>query len=89
MSARIIDGNAVAAEIRREIAGRVKALKAEGITPGLVVVQVGDDPASAVYVRNKVKACADVGVLSENLRRPAATPEAELVDLVKRLNADP
>jgi methylenetetrahydrofolate dehydrogenase (NADP+)/methenyltetrahydrofolate cyclohydrolase len=89
MAAQIIDGNAVAAEIRREIAERVKKLKAGGVTPGLVVVLVGEDPASAVYVRNKVKACEDVGVLSENIRLPASTPEAELVDLVKRLNADP
>ncbi len=89
MTAKIIDGKAVAAEIRREIADRVKALKAKGVTPGLVVVLVGEDPASTVYVRNKVKACEDVGVLSENIRLPAATPEKDLVDLVKKLNADP
>ncbi len=89
MAAKIIDGNAVAAEIRREIAERVRKLKAGGVTPGLVVVLVGEDPASAVYVRNKVKACEDVGVLSENIRLPASTPEAELVALVKRLNEDP
>ncbi len=89
MAAKIIDGKAVAAEIRREIADRVKALKAKNVTPGLVVVLVGEDPASTVYVRNKVKACEDVGVLSENIRLPATTPEKDLVDLVKKLNDDP
>ena len=89
MTAKIIDGKAVAAEIRREITERVKALKARGVTPGLVVVLVGEDPASTVYVRNKVKACEEVGVLSENIRLPATTPEKDLVDLVKKLNADP
>jgi methylenetetrahydrofolate dehydrogenase (NADP+)/methenyltetrahydrofolate cyclohydrolase len=89
MAAKIIDGKAVAAEIRREIADRVKALKARNVTPGLVVVLVGEDPASTVYVRNKVKACEDVGVQSENIRLPATTPEKDLVDLVKKLNDDP
>jgi methylenetetrahydrofolate dehydrogenase (NADP+)/methenyltetrahydrofolate cyclohydrolase len=89
MAATIIDGKAVAEEIRREIAVRVRALKTRGVTPGLVVVLVGEDPASTVYVRNKVKACEDVGVLSENIRLPATTPEKDLVDLVIKLNDDP
>ena len=89
MSAKIIDGTKIAAEIRGEIAVEVKKLKESGVNPGLVVVLVGEDPASAVYVRNKGKACEEVGMTSETIRLPATTPEAELVDLVKKLNNDP
>lgn len=64
MSAKIIDGVAVAAAIRTEIKGRVLALKASGIEPGLAVILVGTDPASAVYVRNKIHACNEVGIRS-------------------------
>ncbi len=89
MAAMIIDGNKVAQEMRAEIAEDVKKLKERGVTPGLVVVLVGEDPASTVYVRNKGKACTDVGIQTETIRLPASTPEADLVALVQKLNADP
>ncbi len=87
MSARILDGQAIAARIRAELA---KAISYSGAPrpPGLAVVLVGDDPASHVYVRNKLKASAEVGVKSFEHRLPATTPEAELLELVHRLNAD-
>ncbi len=89
MSAKIIDGKQISAEIRAEVTEEVRQLKQKGITPGLVVVLVGEDPASTVYVRNKGKACEEVGMASETIKLPAETPEAELVALVKKLNADP
>jgi len=89
MAAKIIDGNRIAAEVRSEVAEEVKALKSKGVNPGLVVVLVGEDPASTVYVRNKGKACSEAGILGETISLPAATSEAELVDLVGKLNADP
>ena len=89
MSARILDGTAIAAEIRAEVAEQVKALAAEGIMPGLAVVIVGDDPASQIYVKSKGQACHDAGMLSETVRLPAETSEAELLAVVDRLNADP
>ncbi|MBP6754090.1 MAG: bifunctional methylenetetrahydrofolate dehydrogenase/methenyltetrahydrofolate cyclohydrolase, partial [Alicycliphilus sp.] len=61
MTAQLIDGNALSRQLRAQVAQRTQALKARGITPGLAVVLVGDNPASQVYVRNKVKACEDVG----------------------------
>jgi methylenetetrahydrofolate dehydrogenase (NADP+)/methenyltetrahydrofolate cyclohydrolase len=85
----IIDGKAVAAKVRGEVAERVKALKARGINPGLTVVRVGDDPASAVYVRGKRKDCQEVGITSVEHHLPATTTQAELLALVQRLNADP
>jgi len=85
----IIDGKAVAAKVRGEVAERVKALKAQGIAPGLTVVRVGEDPASAVYVRGKRKDCEEVGILSVEHHLPATTSQAELLSLVHRLNADP
>ncbi|HJS84231.1 MAG TPA: bifunctional methylenetetrahydrofolate dehydrogenase/methenyltetrahydrofolate cyclohydrolase FolD [Acetobacteraceae bacterium] len=85
-AARLIDGRAVAAALRAEIAAQVAAL---GIRPGLAVVLVGDDPASAVYVRNKDRAAAAVGIAARTLRLPAETAEAALLAEIDRLNADP
>ena len=89
MAARIIDGKLLAAEMRAEIAAGVAKLKAErGVTPGLAVVLVGDNPASVSYVTAKEKACREAGMLSREVRLPAETSEAELVELVERLGAD-
>jgi methylenetetrahydrofolate dehydrogenase (NADP+)/methenyltetrahydrofolate cyclohydrolase len=85
----IIDGKAVAARVRAEVAARVAALKGRGVATGLTVVRVGDDPASAVYVRGKRKACDEAGIVSVEHHLPAATSQAELLALVARLNADP
>lgn len=90
MVAQIIDGFAIAAELRRDIAARAAEMKeAYGVVPGLAVVLVGDDPASAVYVRNKLKATAECGLRSVEHVLPANTSEADLLDLVGKLNADP
>ena len=87
--ARIIDGKGFADRLRARIAAQTAAVKREhGITPGLAAVLVGDDPASAVYVRNKEKAVAEAGMASFPHRLPASAGEAELLDLVRRLNAD-
>src|SRR5678815_4277590 len=86
---RIIDGKAFADSLRARVAERAaKVKKAHGITPGLAAVLVGDDPASAVYVRNKEKAVAEAGMASFPHRLPATTSEAELLALVAKLNAD-
>jgi len=87
--AKIIDGKAIAAKIRIEIAEGVAVLKQRGITPGLAVVLVGDDPASRVYVSMKEKACAEAGIYSDEHKLPVETSEAELLALVDRLNNDP
>ncbi|MEI4472544.1 bifunctional methylenetetrahydrofolate dehydrogenase/methenyltetrahydrofolate cyclohydrolase FolD [Frigidibacter sp. MR17.24] len=88
--AAIIDGKAFAAGLRGRIGAQVARLKADhGITPGLAVVLVGEDPASQVYVRNKGRQTVEVGMASFEHKLPAETPEAELADLVARLNADP
>lgn len=90
MSAKIIDGKAFAAEVREKVAGHVSRLKeVHGITPGLAVVLVGDDPASEVYVRNKGKQTLEAGMNSYEHKLPEDTPEADLLALVKKLNADP
>jgi methylenetetrahydrofolate dehydrogenase (NADP+)/methenyltetrahydrofolate cyclohydrolase len=87
---KILDGKAVAQALRSRVAEGVGALAREaGVTPGLAVVLVGDDPASAVYVRNKDRACREAGMESTTHRLPAATSEADLLALVARLNADP
>lgn len=88
-TAQIIDGNALSAQLRAEIARRAAALKARGTSPGLAVILVGDDPASAVYVRNKVKACADTGVHSVFDKYEATLTEADLLSRIAALNADP
>ena len=85
----LIDGAAVARVIRAEVAERAAELIALGVTPGLTVVLVGDDPASAVYVRGKAKACAEAGMRGETIHLPASTSQEELLALVERLNGDP
>ncbi|MCZ7642849.1 MAG: bifunctional methylenetetrahydrofolate dehydrogenase/methenyltetrahydrofolate cyclohydrolase FolD [Pseudorhodoplanes sp.] len=90
MTARIIDGKAIAQDLRAKIAGAAAALTQKtGIVPGLAVVLVGSDPASEVYVRTKSKAVVDAGMRSFDHKLPADTPETELIALVERLNADP
>jgi len=87
--ATLIDGTAIGRVVRQDVAKEVARLKALGVTPGLSVVLVGDDPASAVYVRSKGKACEEAGMRGETIRLPAETTEAELLEHVDRLNADP
>jgi methylenetetrahydrofolate dehydrogenase (NADP+)/methenyltetrahydrofolate cyclohydrolase len=90
MAARIIDGKAVARKLRAEYAVRVERLKlAHGVQPGIAVILVGDNPASQVYVRNKVTACREVGIHSELHQMPADTPEQALLERIDALNADP
>ncbi|RWR31786.1 bifunctional methylenetetrahydrofolate dehydrogenase/methenyltetrahydrofolate cyclohydrolase FolD [Sinirhodobacter populi] len=90
MTATIIDGKAFAAGIRARVADHVTRLKEEsGITPGLAVVLVGEDPASAVYVRNKGRQTVEVGMNSYEHKLPAETSEGDLLALIERLNADP
>jgi methylenetetrahydrofolate dehydrogenase (NADP+)/methenyltetrahydrofolate cyclohydrolase len=89
MTATIIDGKAFAAKVRGQVAGTVAALKERGITPGLAVVLVGEDPASQVYVRNKGKQTLEVGMNSFEHKLPVDTAEADLLALIERLNADP
>ncbi len=87
--AEIIDGKLVTAEIRKKTAEKIKEFKERtGITPGLAVILVGDDPASAVYVRNKHKGCLDVGMNSYQIEYPADTTEEELLSKIAELNAD-
>ena len=89
MTAQLIDGVAVSARLRADVTARVQALGAKGVTPGLAVILVGDDPASAVYVRNKIKACADTGVHSVFEKYEASLSEAALLARIAALNADP
>ena len=86
--ARIIDGKQIAADLREKIAADVKKLQAGGVTPGLAVVLVGEDPASRVYVSMKEKACAAAGIFSDEHKLPAETGELELLALIDRLNKD-
>lgn len=85
---KIIDGKAIALQVRSEIKSETEQLIKEGLQPGLAVVIVGEDSASQVYVRNKIKACAEVGFYSENYELPADTTEEELLALVDKLNND-
>ena len=89
MSAKILDGKALAARIKGELGQTVTALGARGVQPGLAVVLVGDDPASQIYVRGKTTSCAQAGIRTFDHRLPAGTSQAELLALVKKLNADP
>jgi methylenetetrahydrofolate dehydrogenase (NADP+)/methenyltetrahydrofolate cyclohydrolase len=90
MTAQIIDGKQIAANIRAKVADDVKAMKAEtGYTPGLATVLVGDDPASATYVRMKQRACAEADIRSIGKLLPTDTSQDELVELVSQLNMDP
>ena len=89
MSAKLIDGKAIAASIRNQLVAEVAAFReSTRIVPKLAAVLVGDDPASQVYVRNKEQACAKIGMASELFRLPATTTQAELLDLVAKLNSD-
>ena len=86
---KIIDGKAISAQIRAELKAESDKLKAEkGITPGLAVIIVGEDPASQIYVRNKARACEELGYYSEVHRLPAESTEAEICELIDKLNAD-
>lgn len=87
--AKIIDGKSIAQQIRCEIKEETKQLIQRGIRPGLAVVIVGEDSASKVYVRNKIKGCEEVGFYSENYELPAETTEDELLGLIQKLNNDP
>ena len=84
---RILDGNRVRDEIKAELKPRIAALAAKGRPPGLAVVLVGNDPASEIYVRNKVKTCGDLGIHSETLRPPESVTTGELLSLIEALNA--
>jgi methylenetetrahydrofolate dehydrogenase (NADP+)/methenyltetrahydrofolate cyclohydrolase len=85
----IIDGKQIAAKVRGEVAQAVQDLRRQGVDPGLTVVRVGEDPASAIYVRGKRKDCEEVGIRSDEHHLPASAPQHELMALVARLNADP
>ena len=89
MTATIIDGKAIAAQIRSEVAQRVQGLQERGVIPGLAAVLVGDDQASRIYVGAKHKACADVGIRSEQVDLPAFVTEDNLLATIRRLNRDP
>src|SRR4051812_43558720 len=89
MAAAIIDGKAIGAEIQAELAQEAAALRARGIRPALSVVLVGDDPASHTYVRSKLNTAQRLGMESRDYFLPATTSQAELLELVQRLNADP
>lgn len=88
MTARVLDGGAMAADVLNELQPRVKALAGHGVTPGLATVLVGDNPASRVYVRNKLRACEQVGLVSALHELPADASEAAVLDKVRALNAD-
>lgn len=88
MTAQIIDGKSIALSVRQGLEPRVEALKAKGVTPGLTVVVVGDDPASAIYVRNKERASNKLGMNGTVLRLPGETTQEELLNVVRKLNAD-
>ncbi len=89
MAAQIIDGKALAQQVREGLKQDVLALRERGIEPGLAVVLVGDDPASHIYVRNKTRACSEIGLQTFDHRLPADTSEGALLQLVSRLNQDP
>ena len=88
MSAQILDGKTISAELRADIAKRVAALRDKGITPGLAVILVGEDPASQIYVRNKSVGCDQVGIHSVTINLPEQTTQDELEKLIVRLNED-
>ncbi len=86
--AAIIDGKEIAGVMRRELAEKVSEMKAKGVTPGLAVILVGDDPASASYVKSKEKSCEEMGMYSRDIRLSADTEEKELLGLIEELNKD-
>lgn len=89
MSAEIISGKQIAADIRAELTEEVAELKKKGVTPGLGVILVGEDPASKSYVTAKEKACAEVGIYSDDNRLPGDTSQEELIALIEKMNSDP
>ena len=89
MTARIIDGKQVAAQMRAELKVEIDRLKAGGVIPGLAVILVGDDPASVSYVTGKMRACEEIGIYSDDRRLPANTSQEDLSALIGRMNADP
>ncbi|RTL34769.1 MAG: bifunctional methylenetetrahydrofolate dehydrogenase/methenyltetrahydrofolate cyclohydrolase, partial [Rhodocyclaceae bacterium] len=89
MTAQIIDGKALSKQLREGFRERVDHLADQGVQPGLAVILVGDNPASRVYVGNKIKACEECGVRSFHIALPADTPQAEVLATIARLNADP
>ncbi|HEV8361357.1 MAG TPA: tetrahydrofolate dehydrogenase/cyclohydrolase catalytic domain-containing protein [Candidatus Thermoplasmatota archaeon] len=89
MPARVLDGKALAERLRRATKDEVEALQRRGVQPNLQVVLVGDDPASAIYVGNKTKACAEAGIRGDTLRLPASAREEQVLELVDKLNRDP
>jgi methylenetetrahydrofolate dehydrogenase (NADP+)/methenyltetrahydrofolate cyclohydrolase len=89
MQTRTIDGNAIARELRAGLLKRAAALSASGVRPGLAVIRVGDHPASSVYVRNKIKACGEGGIYSQDLQLPGAADESTLLGQIRILNNDP
>ena len=89
MTAKIIDGKQVAADMRAELKEKVAKLKDKGVTPGLAVVLVGEDPASKSYVTAKERACEEIGIFSDDNRLPAETTEEDLLALIDKLNTDP
>ncbi|UFS56982.1 bifunctional methylenetetrahydrofolate dehydrogenase/methenyltetrahydrofolate cyclohydrolase FolD [Comamonadaceae bacterium M7527] len=89
MTAQLIDGKALSASLREQATAQVSQLKAKGLAPGLAVILVGDNPASQVYVRNKVKACEDMGIYSLLEQHPSDLSEAALLARIAALNADP
>lgn len=89
MAAQILDGKKMSETLRKEIAERVARLKEKGVTPGLAVILVGNDPASEIYVRNKGNGCAETGMYSRTLQMPAGTTQEELETAIDSLNADP
>ncbi len=89
MSAQIIDGKLVSKALRQKVAAEVAQLAQSGVVPGLAVIIVGEDPASQIYVRNKVKACEECGIYSEKYALDEDTSECELLELIEKLNADP
>lgn len=89
MSAELLSGKTMSESLRKEIASRVSALKAKGLTPGLAVILVGNDPASEIYVRNKGNGCTEVGMYSRTINMPAETTQEELESAIDALNNDP
>jgi methylenetetrahydrofolate dehydrogenase (NADP+)/methenyltetrahydrofolate cyclohydrolase len=89
MPAKILDGKSLAATIRLDLKQKVDALVRRGVKPGLAVILAGDDPASKVYVRNKTRACEEVGVRSQQIDYPASVTQEELIGRIRKLNVDP
>ena len=89
MAAKILDGKVLSAEIREKVSEKVAALKEKGVTPGLAVILVGNDPASEIYVRNKGKGCEETGMLSRTIHMDSSTTQEELEEEIRKLNEDP